>query len=243
MQNEYEAQQFFYDFLAGSAKGVINTVWQQGVGAVLGVQGSLALNGVAAGNPRVADALDKLYNPYQYSSHNQAIFGAFAAGATEVVGAYDAGVGAIGGAGGGGGGSSRETGGSGGHPNNLDEIAEKYHDLLGVKQANHTTTAAATATINGEQRILIANSAGQLSPAQRALAQRLGHIPIGGEKYANEHAEALLFRIGEQRGYNFGRHGIGVSHRDGICIRCEQLVREREMTNHSPFSGKASGRF
>ncbi len=99
LQNEYEFQQFFYDFLAGSAKGVINTVWQQGVGAVLGVQGSLALNGVAAGNPRVADALDKLYNPYQYSSHNQAIFGAFAAGATEVVGAYDAGVGAIGGAG------------------------------------------------------------------------------------------------------------------------------------------------
>ncbi len=99
LQNEYEFQQFFYDFLAGTAKGVLNTVWQQGVGTVLGLQGSLALNGVAEGNPRVADALDKLYNPYQYSSHNQAIFGAFAAGATEVVGAYDAGAGAIGGAG------------------------------------------------------------------------------------------------------------------------------------------------
>ena len=99
LQNEYEFQQFFYDFLAGSAKGVINTVWQQGVGTVLGLQGSLALNGVAESNPRVADALDKLYNPYQYSSHNQAIFGRFAAGATEVVLAYDAGAGAIGGAG------------------------------------------------------------------------------------------------------------------------------------------------
>ena len=30
-QNEYEFQQFFYDFLAGTAKGVLNSAWNQAV--------------------------------------------------------------------------------------------------------------------------------------------------------------------------------------------------------------------
>jgi len=54
----------------------------------------------------------------------------------------------------------------------------------------------------------------------------------------NEHAEEILFRVGDKLGYDLIGQRIGVSNPDGICPRCKPSIIERAMIPESKFGTK-----
>lgn len=109
---------------------------------------------------------------------------------------------------------------------NLTEIAKEIQEVAGRPKE---TIAVAHAMKGNQLHTIVASNYGFLDALQMELARVKGLTYIGDLAFPYEHAEELMFRVGEEQGFDFNGQKIGVSHYKGVCVECEPLIRSRKM--------------